>query len=417
MTQLKKKRFYSATIYPIIGWCLFDFANSIPLVIGGIYFSKWFVNDLKAGSIMLNMMFITSALCVLFFGRILGKKIDKEGYKKWIVISSVIMLLSLTFIYVFSQLKSLFDITYLAFFLFTLFIVGFQTSKICHNTYLKKLIPQAYQNKVSGLGAASNWLGSIFGILITLPVINKLSGAEGREATFLLAAITYCLFTVFALYLMFQIKNRESFNYLKIELKVKNPLSQLFPTITLQVFTFFLLFDVMNTVEKNLPNYLTSAWSMADQQQAYGYLIILLSASIGGFFSFRFVNDSNSLRWLKTGSIILSFAILFLLLSKPYFLWSSFVLAGFAYGLLESAIRINFMSRFEEKIAGERFAVLAIAERFSGIIGPLIWIIPFAVSNDSVWSYNTSMILMSILSISAFTFLSMRNFQIDRPVK
>ena len=396
----------------LYGWCLFDFANSIPSIIGGIYFSKWFTEDLGAGSVIFNLLFFVSALFIMLTGKWVGNKIDENGYKFWIILSSSISITAVLLLFVFSQLFSKQVLIYSTFILFLVFLFGYQVSRICHNVYLRGIIPEHLQTKMSGYGAAANWGGSIIGILLTIPVITNFPGMFGREMTFLIAAIAYGIFTPIALILMFR-----SNQITEIKLSNENIKAKTWKTILVSIgfllLVYLLLFDVMATVQRNLPPYLTSIFKMSDDTQAIGFLIILVSALIGGLISAKTVNFNNSIVWLKRTSLSLCIAIVLICIHNLISLWVAFIVAGVSYGILESAIRVNFMGNFSAQTAGKNFGILAVIERTSGVIGPLIWIVPFYLFKENR-AYSVSMLLMASLTLFALLILVLKKDDLVR---
>jgi MFS-type transporter involved in bile tolerance (Atg22 family) len=391
----------------LFGWCLFDFSNSIPAVIGGIYFAKWFTEDLGAGSVMFNVLFFASAVLIMITGKWIGSRIDKQGYKFWITLSSTISIIAVLLLFTFSQFFPKNVLVYISFILFLIFLFGYQTSRICHNVYLRGIIPEYLQSKMSGYGAASNWGGSIVGILLSIPVVASFSGSFGRELTFLVATLGYGVCTPIALNLMFR-----SNQITEIEISSENINLKTWKTILvsmgLLLLVYLLLFDVMATVQRNLPTYLTSVVKMTDETQAIAFLIILVSALLGGLISAKGVTFINSAIWLKGSSVSLAIAIILICIGNAFLIWVAFLIAGVSYGLLESAIRINFMGHFSSHTAGKNFGVLAVLERTSGAIGPLIWIIPFYLFKDENQAYKLSMLFMAALTFSSFMILSLK---------
>lgn len=388
----------------LLGWCLFDFSNSIPAVIGGIYFAKWFTEDIGAGSILFNLLFFISSLVIMLTGKWVGNKIDQAGYKFWIKLSSFISIFAIFFLFLTSQLLSNKFLVFSSFIFFLSFLFGYQVSRICHNVYLRGIIPEHIQSKMSGYGAAANWGGSIVGILLTIPVIINYSGEFGRELTFLVAAVAYGIFTPISLLMMFR-----SNEITKIKISYENINIKTWKTILVSIgfllLIYLILFDVMATVQRNLPPYLTSVYKITDDTQAVIFLVILISALLGGFISAKVVNFINSVRWLKTSSFFLCIAIIFITINNSICLWTAFVIAGICYGILESAIRVNFMGNFSPETAGKNFGVLAVTERTSGVIGPLIWIIPFSIFKNENMAYVSSMLLMALLTAITLTIL------------
>jgi MFS-type transporter involved in bile tolerance (Atg22 family) len=390
----------------LFGWWFFDFGYSIATVIGGIYFTKWFTENLNANSRLLNSLFLTSALFIILVGKYIGRQIDLKGFKFWIILSSILSFLSILLLFLGSQFLAPSILIPFTFILFVIFLFGYQVGRICHNVYLRKVIPEKSQSKMSGYGVAANWGGSIIGIILTIPIVSShsISVMHSREFTFLIAAIAYGIIAPISLYLM--LLSKEPYDKLVIP---NNPKVQFFRSfikyIGLYFIIYFLLYDVMTIVQRNLPSFLSEVFKMADNTQAIGFLIILFSAMLGGLVAAKLIKYANSNFWLKVFSFVLALSIILITLNNSITLWTAFVTAGISYGILESAIRVNFMGTFQAKYAGENFGILAIVERASGIVGPLLWIVAFSFSSDKSQSYITSMLVMAGLAFSAFFLL------------
>lgn len=386
----------------LFGWCLFDFGYSVAAMIGGIYFAKWFIEDLNANSILLNLLFLSSGIIIMFVGKWIGRKIDQQGYKFWIKTAAIISFLAILLLFLSSQFIQKQFLIPLSFLFNLLFLFGYQMGRICHNVYLYKIIPDELQSKMSGYGTGANWAGSIVGICMTIPIITHYPKTLGRELTFLLAAISFGIFAFISIVLMFlaQQENLSKFNVKQIKISWKSVLLYSLSPILV----YFLLFDAMVTVQRNLPPFLTEIFNMTDNDQALGFLVTLTSAAVGGFLAAKVINFKNSKNYLMICSLSLSLSIILITLHSSYALWIAFITAGISYGMLESAMRINYMTTFSSNNAGENFGILAVVERTAGILGPIVWSIPFLFLGTST-SYILAMNLMAGLTFTAFIIL------------
>lgn len=390
----------------LIGWWLFDFAYSISTVIGGIYFTKWFTENLGANSMLLNLLFLVSTFFVILTGRYVGRRIDLYGYKSWIIVSSILGFFSILFLFLGSQLFDTNSNIILSFIFFIIFLFGYQVGRICHNVYLRKVIPEIFQSKMSGLGVAANWSGSVIGIVISVPIVTNQSFSVmyARELTFLIASLTFVLIVPYSLYLMFLIKEKPDNKVLPSSEKISF-IRYFSGGLGVYFIVYFLLYDVMTIVQRNLPAFLSQVFRMPDNYQAVAFLLILLSATTGGLISAKFLTHKNSVDWLKTFTSCLGLSIILITLNNNVLLWGAFIIAGISYGVIESAIRLNFMYKFQAKHAGENFGVLAIIERASGIAGPLLWIAAFSISKTETHSYLFSMRVMGTLAFTALVII------------
>ncbi|MDR0607563.1 MAG: hypothetical protein LBG52_04320 [Candidatus Peribacteria bacterium] len=167
-----------------------------------MYFSKRFIEDIGGNNILYNLIFFLSSLLIILLGRYIGGKVDKEGYQFRIRFAFGISAISLLLLVLASQTLSGTVLLGAAFLLFMIFFFGYHMGRICHNSYLRGHIPEKEQSRMSGLGTVANRGGSIFGILIALPVVKLFSGALGHEMALLIGTIAYIVFTPLAIKLM-----------------------------------------------------------------------------------------------------------------------------------------------------------------------------------------------------------------------
>jgi MFS-type transporter involved in bile tolerance (Atg22 family) len=132
--------------------------------------------------------------------------------------------------------------------------------------------------------------------------------------------------------------------------------------------SYFLLFETMITVERNLPPYLDVMFNLGSTTKSLAFLVVVVFALIGGLIAAKVINFSNANKWLKIGSLSLAVGILFIGFGNTIGLLTSVIIAGLSYGILETAIRTHFMNHFSPENAGKNFGVLAIVERTSGTI-------------------------------------------------
>jgi MFS-type transporter involved in bile tolerance (Atg22 family) len=67
------------------------------------------------------------------------------------------------------------------------------------------------------------------------------------------------------------------------------------------------------------------------------------------------------------------------------------------------------MNHFSPEHAGRNFGVLAMVERTSGTIWPLLWILPFTFVADEPTAYRLAMWLMVLLAVVTLGILLQTN--------
>ncbi len=384
------------------GWLLYDFGNSIVAVIGGIYFSLWFIEDLQAGSLHFNLLLAFSGLVIFLLGPITGITVSRYGLKRSLILSTIISVAAVTSLIMASVFLRSDLLIYFVSIAYIVFLISFQVSRIAHNIFLGYAFPSNQQSRLSGLGSFANWTGSIFGILFSIPII-ILFDDFGRQIAILASGLLFGICSFIAI-------RKLDFSGIQTKIRLKAKEETTFKSffgaykkVGILLVAYFLIFDSMITIQKNLPPFLGEVHDMVDKTQAIAFLLILISAAFGGLYSSRKITKSNSRKSIGIFALVLSCAVIMTLFSGPY-LWISFLMAGFSYGSLEAAIRTNVLHETNQEDISSTFGILAGVEKVSGIIGPLIWSIPF-VFLSTEWenrSYKLSMLSMSALLILGY---------------
>jgi MFS-type transporter involved in bile tolerance (Atg22 family) len=263
-----------------------------------MYFSKWFINDIGGTNILYNLIFFLSSLLIILLGRYLGRKVDKDGYKSRIRLAFGISAIALIALVISSQVLSGTLLIVLAFLFFMIFLFGYQMGRICHNTYLRGHIPEEEQSRMSGLGTVANWAGCIVGILIALPVVKFFAGQFGHEMALLVGTVAYTLLTPIAIALMAR-STRSTMIHLTKETIDSHTRKSLLKTSGIFLLIYFLLFETMITVERNLPPYLDSMFDLSEIMKSLAFLVVVVFALVGGLIASKVVSFATATKWLK----------------------------------------------------------------------------------------------------------------------
>ncbi len=179
-------------------WVLYDFANSIVMIVFFLYFSQWLVVDHGVSDLWYNLFFVFSTVLLVVCAPPLAATSDLKGirlpYLKINTIVVWILYLSLALVTLFTPEKVLLAAT--------LFILGnftYQLSFVFYHPILTQLSDEKKRGFISGLGQGANWFGQIVGLLIVLPLINGsiyLFGEPGRAQAFLPVTIIFILLSI-----------------------------------------------------------------------------------------------------------------------------------------------------------------------------------------------------------------------------
>src|SRR5512141_2411465 len=217
-------------------WALYDFSNTIfSMNIATLFFAVWLVSDVGASNTMAAVASsISSVLVVLsipVFGAISDATQRRKPWVVWFTLIAVVMtgamgIIGQTMIpLVGESVKDPVVSSYViaglpAFAILTAFIIAnwaYQGAMPFYNAMMFELVPTAELGRLSGIGTALGYVGSIVGVLLVspffngaLPVLGNLSsgtiaflqsivpftGHAGRVSTFMPTAFLFLLFSL-----------------------------------------------------------------------------------------------------------------------------------------------------------------------------------------------------------------------------
>lgn len=177
----------------IASWCLYDFANSIyaaviSSTVWPAYYAGAIVGDAGVGAMWWGRAVSLSMIAVAITSPFMGAVADATGRRK-----ILLFLYTLTAVVATALLGTVEQgmIIY-GFALSVLAGFGFEGAMVFYNSYLPELAPAGRQGRISGLGFAVGYAGSLLGLMAVLPLVR----AEHYTAVFLAVAILFFLFSL-----------------------------------------------------------------------------------------------------------------------------------------------------------------------------------------------------------------------------
>jgi MFS transporter, UMF1 family len=401
-------------------WALYDFANTVfSMNIATLYFAAWLVKDLgRSNTLYATVNGIASALVVVsipLFGAISDAT---QRRKPWVVGFTLIACISTVLIAVLGQTGlpligegvtsgaiaaaslpsgvALFGVLAA----FTIANYAYQGAQPFYNAMLPELVPVDHRGRLSGLGAAFGYVGSIVGVLLTFPfftgslpilgaiperVILILRNAVpftahgGRVSTFVPTAI---LFLLFSLPLFFfcrdhyavpgkkRIPWREAFRDVRQTLKE----AKQYPGTLRFILTSFLYQDAMGTIIANMALYAIFAMGFKAGSEATLFVILTIPAVLGAYGIGRLVDrfgPKRTLSWVLIGWVVLLVAMI-LVPTRGAF-WIVGACIGLIYGGVSTAERPLLLSLVPDVEAGRFFSLMVLSSRAAAVVGPFVW--------------------------------------------
>lgn len=400
-------------------WALYDFANTVfSMNIATLYFAAWLVADLgHSNTLYATVNGIASAMVVVsipLFGAISDAT---QRRKPWVVWFTIVACVATFLISVLGQLglplvgegvtataravrpsSTIALVGVLA--AFTIANYTYQGAQPFYNAMMSELVPVDHRGRLSGMGAALGYVGSITGVILTFPfftgsmpiigaipdgVIHFLRSVVpftthgGRVSTFVPTAILFLLFSL-PLFIFCRdhnvlhgrrhVKWREAFR------DVRNTLGEAkhYPGTLRFILTSFLYQDAMGTIIANMALYAIFAMGFVKGSEATLFVILTVPAVVGAYGIGKLVDrygPKRTLSWVLAGWIVLLVAMI-IAPSRSVF-WIVGACIGLIYGGVSTAERPLLLSLVPDVEAGRFFSLMVLSSRAAAVVGPFVW--------------------------------------------
>ena len=378
----------------VIGWALYDFANTIfSMNVISLYFVLWVTVDKGAEDIMYSMVLSGSLFLAAILEPLLGTVSDIRG--KRIPFLVFFTCLACLFTAVLGMAKSL----VFGLLIFTLANLAYQTATVFYNALLGKIAKKEEIGRISGLGVGLGYVGAIIGLVLTRPFVLR----YGHQGVFIPTAI---LFFVFSLPCFFLVKEAavETKQRLRVRagsvirrIKETFSSSREYPGLLRFLLAAFIFLNAVNTVIVFMSVYLKKVAFFSDRELIAIYLASTAMAIVGSLF-FGVLTDRLGAKRSLVISLSLWFACLVLgafACTKMMF-WVVGPLIGIALGSVWTASRALVIKLCPEEKLGEIFGLLGAVGKSAAIVGPLVWGVSILVFGFlGVFKYRIAIFIQS----------------------
>lgn len=402
-------------------WALYDFANTIfSMNVATLFFIVWMVDDLKVPNTPISIASSTASLLVALSIPLFGAISDaRQRRKAWVVSFTLVTALATIAIGVMGQ--TLVPLTgeqvaggvavsegwrlsggpLIA--ILAAFVVAnyaYQGALPFYNAMMPELVAPGEQGRLSGLGTALGYIGSIVGViigmiffsgaiagLVTLPesvvsgvrAIVPFTSSGGRVATFVPTAVMLVLFSL-PLFLFCRDHNarasvarvrwREAFADVVATVRE----AKRYPGALRFIIASFLYQDAMGTIITFMALYAVKAVGFADGMETTLFLVLTIPAVIGSFVCGHLVDRIGPKRALMfvIGAWIVLLLAMIVAPSRAAF-WAVGFGIGLIFGGVATAERPLLLTLVPDVEAGRFFALMVLSARAAAIVGPLVW--------------------------------------------
>lgn len=367
----------------IIGWSLYDFANTIySMNIVSRYLKLYIVDDLGYDDRYFDIPFAISMLLAAALLPALGAMSDHATKKKlFLFLFTLTACMSIGLM----ALASVAGIVLLLV-LFIIANLAYEAGQPFYNSLLYSVADGLRARYISGVGVALGYVGSILGMILVLPFVNgsmlffDIPGMDGwgRSGSFIPTAL---LFMLFALPLFFWVREKPVVNTKKISFRqsyreVWEGLRQTkkYPGVLRFLIADYCFEDAAMTVIINIGLYCALVIGFSDDMITLFLIVSTASAVLGSFvigklsqrMSLNFLMRSIAIGWI----ICLLF---FALTENIFIIWILGSVIGILLGGLWTVSRPLLAELVPREELGRFFGIFSLSGRAAAIAGPLIW--------------------------------------------
>lgn len=401
-----------------LSWALYDFSNTIfSMNIATLFFAVWLVRDVGASNTMAALASSISSVLVVLSIPLFGAISDATRRRKPWVVGFTLVAVTMTIVMgiigqtmipltgeaVVDPSVSSYALAGLpAVAILSAFILAnwaYQGAMPFYNAMMFELAPPNEIGRLSGLGTALGYVGSIVGVLLVspffngaLPVVGDLSSGivellrnvpftshGGRVSTFVPTAI---LFLLFSLPLFFFCKDhnarpdgkgiewREAFAGIARTIRD----SRKYPGALRFLLASFLYQDALGTIIQYMALYAVMAMGFEKGAEVTLFIVLTIPAAIGSYFIGRLVDrigPKKSLVFVVASWIVLLIAMV--LVPTRMAFWVVGAAIGLIFGGVATAERPLLLTLVPDVEAARFFSLMVLSSRAAAIAGPLIW--------------------------------------------
>jgi UMF1 family MFS transporter len=354
---------------PVIGWILYDFANTIfSFVVVTRYYNDWIIEERGQPDIYVGLMVAAVSVALIFALPLLGALADRLGRHKPILIAFTLLSVVAT------GLLGVIQSILLALVMAAVATFAFNSADSQYHPLLSVVAPEPRRGRVSGIGVAVGYVGS----LTALFLIGSMVQDGHAQRAFLPAA---ALFGVFALPCFALVRERRRPTPTRADRAPARPLAQLRATVRRARFAphgrlllaRFFYVDAIATVLAFLTVYARRTGDFdgdtIDVLLAISAVIAIVGALGGGVLAERIGPKRVIL-----GSLALAIVSLAAEAGtgSGALLWVVGPVIGVVLGALSAVDRIFLLRLVPPERRGEDFALYALVGKLSSGFGPLV---------------------------------------------
>ncbi len=398
----------------IIGWILYDFANSsfttiIVTVIYSRYFVKVVVAQGEIGTALWGRSVAISLLLVALSAPIFGAIADfSRAKKKFLFYNTYLTIIFTALLYFVKEgdIK-----TGMIFFIIANF--GFNSANVFYNALLSDIVHRKDMGKVSGWGWAVGYVGGLTSLFLVLPLVHN----NWTRLTFPTVSFFFGFFSLFTFILLKEKSGiTQRTNYFKVAFRrIKTSVNHVkqFKELMKFIFSYLIYNDGIVVVISFAAIYGAVRFNMSEKQ-LITYFIIAQLTSIAGAFIFGYILDKIGAKISISITLLIWIGVVvgafFARNINDFYLVG--LVAGIAIGSSQSSSRTMLALLTPKEKMAEFFGFYSFSGKIAAILGPLIYGEIARLTGSQRWSILSILVFF----IAGFCFLQTVNEKKGREI-
>jgi UMF1 family MFS transporter len=355
----------------IIGWMLYDFANSafttiIVTVVYSRYFVEKVVGDNNLGSALWGRAIAISMLIVAITTPVFGAIADySRSKKKFLFINSYLSIIFTSLLFFVRE-----GDVFTGMLFFILANVGYHSANVFYNSFLPEIADEKDIGKISGMGWALGYVGGLISLIFSLILVNN----RLLPWVFPTVAFYFLIFSTFTLFWVKELKRpSKRTNYYKLAFnRISDSLRNIkkFKQLVRYLISYFIYNDGITTVIAFTSIYGMERFGISTKEVIRLFIYAQFTSIIGAW-SFGYFADKVNLKLSINISLIIWIAVVifaFLCQTGETFLYVV-LLAGIAIGSSQANSRTMLSCLTPKDKQAEFFGFYSIAGSWKGEIG------------------------------------------------
>ena len=357
----------------VLSWGIYDLANTAFSALFVTFFFPFYVKEFLGGTeFHVGLAFGGSMLLVGLLVPFIGAWSDAVGRRiPFIAVFTIICCIALVAV----------GYSPLAYALLAGAVANFfyHAALTTYNAILPELSTDKNMGWISGIGIGLGYVGTLLSLGMAAIILNSYGWETqaGAQAVFFGTAGFFMAFSVITFLIFKEKKLAITINPLREGfLQIKKTLQEARKHVNLFWFmlTMLLYGDGMNAVIIFLFLYARSVIELPVKSFMIVYAVFSLAAMIGAFFAGKLVDRVGPKRALQGAGFLWMIVLVILLYTAN--LWSfvaAGILGGVALGTVWTAMRPLTVHLSPKKNMGQFFGYMELTDKFSGIVGPIVF--------------------------------------------